>query len=51
MSGVIIEEASMSIPLLGTDLDDEGIISDNEISKYIKDKLNIFRNHIVKCEK
>jgi chromate reductase, NAD(P)H dehydrogenase (quinone) len=51
MSGNIIEEASISVPLLGTDLDENGIISDDKISHYLIDKLNTFRNNIVKCER
>lgn len=51
MSGNIIEEASMSVPLLGTDLNDEGIISDIEISNYIKNQLIIFKKHIMKSDK
>lgn len=46
MSGKIIEEAFISVPLLGTVLDENGILSDTEISQYLKDKLNIFKNNI-----
>ncbi|VAW60889.1 NADPH-dependent FMN reductase [hydrothermal vent metagenome] len=46
MSGVIIENASITVALLGTELDENGIINNSEISQHIIEKLNIFKTHI-----
>jgi len=49
MSANIIESASMIVPLLGTNLDVNGIIDNDEISQYIIEKLNKFKEVIIKC--
>ena len=48
MSGNIIESASISVSLLGTDLDERGIIEDDGISNYIIQTMKIFRDEIIK---
>lgn len=47
MSGNIIEEATMTVPLLGTDLDVHGIINNNDMSQYIVEKMAVFRDSII----
>lgn len=49
MSGNIIENASIVVPLLGTRLDVNGIIDNDEISQYIIEKINNFKESIIKC--
>jgi len=49
MSGNVIESAAIVIPLLGTDLDVNGIIENDEISRHIIEKINIFKEQIIKC--
>lgn len=49
MSGNIIEKASISIPLLGTNLDVTGIISDDKLAQHIIEKLNLFSEAILEC--
>jgi len=50
MSGNIIECASLSVPLLGTDLDVNGIIDDEFLSQHIIQKIQLFRDKIIECE-
>ncbi len=47
MSGNVIEEASISVLLLATKLDSEGIINDHEISSSLKMSLEIFAKAIL----
>ncbi len=47
MSGNIIESASASIPLLGSNLDVDGIINHSEISHVLVQAINLFNNAIV----
>ncbi len=47
MSGNIIESASASIPLLGSNLDVDGIINHSEISHILVQAINLFHNAIV----
>lgn len=47
MSGIIIESASMNIPLLGTDLDANGIIKNDKLSLYIVEKIKLFKDEII----
>ncbi len=47
MSGNIIESASVSIPLLGSNLDVDGIINHSKISYTLVQGINSFRNAIV----
>lgn len=49
MSGNIIESASIVVPLLGTDLDVNGIINNDEISQHLIEKISIFRENIIMC--
>jgi len=49
MSGNIIESASIVVPLLGTDLDTNGIIDNDEMSQHIIEKINIFKENIIQC--
>ena len=51
MSGKIIQSAAITVSLLGTNLDVNGIIDDDEISKYIIEKLNTFKDEIIECDK
>jgi len=48
MSGNIIESASIVVPLLGTNLDESGIIDNDEMSQYIIEKINVFKENIIK---
>jgi len=48
MSGTIIESASMNIPLLGTNMDVDGIIKNNKMAHHIIDKLKLFKDEIVR---
>ncbi len=47
MSGDIIEEASISVPLLGSNLDSDGIIKHPEISLALKEAITIFKQAIL----
>lgn len=47
MSGYVIEDASISIPLLGSNLDTDGIVGHTEISLALLDAINVFRNAII----
>ncbi len=47
MSGTIIDAASITLPLLGTDLNAEKIIANREMAQYIRDKLTVFRDSII----
>lgn len=47
MSGDIIEEASISVPLLGSSLDSDGIIKHPEISLALKEAITIFKQAIL----
>jgi len=49
MSGNIIESASMVVHLLGTNLDVNGILNNDEISQYIIEKITIFKTRIIAC--
>jgi NAD(P)H-dependent FMN reductase len=51
MSGNIIESASISVPLLGTNLDVDGIINNPELSRLIIDNIQLFREKIIEHEK
>ena len=51
MSGNIIESASMSIPLLGTNFDANAIALNNKMSQQIIDKMNIFKHEIIRLKK
>jgi NAD(P)H-dependent FMN reductase len=46
MSGIVDDKASISIPLLGSNLDKTGIIQHNEISTALKASLNIFHKTV-----
>jgi NAD(P)H-dependent FMN reductase len=46
MSGQIIDSASISIPLLGTNLDSKGILKDKELSTQLKSGLYQFHSVI-----
>jgi len=46
MSGDIVEDASISIPLLGSNLDSTGITNSGEISNKIRESLYVFLNHL-----
>ncbi|MDH5444459.1 MAG: NAD(P)H-dependent oxidoreductase [Gammaproteobacteria bacterium] len=48
MSGIVVEEASISIPLLGSNLDTDGIINHPVISENIHRALITFNKWIVK---
>jgi len=48
MSGNIIEGASVSVPLLGTNLDADGIVKNEGLSRLMVSKLNLFRDEIIK---
>ena len=50
MSGIVVEKASVSIPLLSSQLDVSGIIEDKELSNSLKAGLNIFCTEIA-CKK
>lgn len=56
MSGNIIEDASISIPLLGSNLNSDGIIKHPEISLTLKEAIKIFkiailaRDGLMSCE-
>jgi len=47
MSGNIMNDASISVPLLGSNYDANTIVKDVEMSGYLIQKLTIFRNQIV----
>lgn len=49
MSGNVIESATITLPLLGTDCDVNGIIDNDEMSHHIIEKINIFKNKIIEC--
>ncbi|WOD08286.1 hypothetical protein [Marinomonas sp. GJ51-6] len=46
MSGCIIERANVSIPLLGSELDSEGITKNEEIANHLKMGLREFCSEI-----
>ena len=48
MSGIIVDEASISVPLLGSDLDSQGIVNHAEISAALKKSINDFCAFILK---
>jgi len=48
MSGTVIKEACVSIPLLGTDLDVKGVVEDSEISNALIKGMNQFCSTIEK---
>jgi NAD(P)H-dependent FMN reductase len=48
MSGVIIDKAATSVPLLGRELDSEGILADDELSQVLTCQLGIFCNEVNK---
>ena len=50
MSGNIIEKASVSIPLLGSDLDSSGILGNKEISASLQEGISIFCKEIEKIK-
>jgi len=47
MSGDIVEGASITLPLLGRNLDAAGIAADDELSRQLRDALVSFRDAIV----
>ena len=47
MSGLVDDTASISIPLLGSNLDKIGIIQHGEISKALKNSLRLFQQTII----
>ena len=48
MSADIIEKASITVPILGARLDEEGIVNHPEIFASLIDVLAVIRNHLVK---
>jgi len=50
MSGNIIEDASITVPLLGTDFDVNKIINNTDMSNHIIDKIKTFKKHIISCK-
>lgn len=46
MSGTVIEDACISVPLLGSELDAEGIVEHHDISKLMRTGLEIFCSKI-----
>jgi len=51
MSGNLIESASISVQLLGTELDENAIIEDQKISQYLINKINAFKEAIERIRK
>jgi NAD(P)H-dependent FMN reductase len=51
MSGIIIESASITVPLLGIERDVNSLVQDNEISRYIIHKTRVFRDEILKSSR
>lgn len=51
MSGVIVDQANTSIPLLGSDLDANGILEDGELVRALKDGLDAFYLAITSIER
>ena len=51
MSGNIIESAYVSIPLLGSGLDSEGIVANHEMATALQSGLSVFYNEIRKLNK
>ncbi len=47
MSGTIIDAATITVPLLGTDLNAEKIIAHDKMAQYIRGKLMVFRDSII----
>jgi chromate reductase len=50
MSARVVEEASITLPIIGSNLDDQGIVTHPSISTSIRDALRAFRSEIVNLQ-
>ena len=46
MSGIIVEDAAITLPMLGLDLTENDIIQNKELSNHIIDKISFFTDYI-----